>query len=79
MNKTKFKEVVKKIQEAERPMALDPEVFEDCTPAERKQAEKEFDDSFKKVKNVDDLMDVLDGLGYDYRDMLERVINVLAA
>jgi hypothetical protein len=79
MNKTKLKELVDKIRNEERDIILDPECWEDNTPAEKKQAEKEFDAKFKKVKTFDQLVEVLEYYGFEYTAALERIIRVLLA
>ena len=79
MNKTKLKELINTIRNEERDIILDPECWEDNTPAERKQAEKEFDSKFKKVKDFDELIEVLEYYGFDYVPALERITRVLLA
>ena len=79
MNKTKLKELINTIRNEERDIILDPECWEDNTPAEKKQAEKEFDAKFKKVKDFDELIEVLEYYGFDYVAALERITRVLLA
>jgi hypothetical protein len=81
MNKsqTKLKELIDQIRNEERDIVLDQECWEDNTPAERKQAEKEFDAKFKKVKTFDQLVEVLEYYGFEYAAALERITRVLLA
>ena len=81
MNKsqTKLKELIDQIRNEERDIVLDPECWEDNTLAEKKQAEKEFDAKFKKVKTFDQLVEVLEYYGFEYTAALERITRVLLA
>jgi len=76
MNKTQFRKVVKKILEVELQL-------EDClldySPAERKQAQKELKEEFQKVRDIDDLIQVMEDFGYDQKTTLIRVIDALTA
>jgi hypothetical protein len=76
MNKKQFRKVVKKILEVE--LQLEDGLL-DYSPAEQKQARKDLKELFQGVQDIDDLIQVMEDLGYDQKITLLRVIEALTA
>ncbi len=66
---------IKRLYKPTKDFIFEPEVWIDNTPKEKKKALEIFEQSWKKVKTLNDLRDLLEDYNYDADAAYEQILE----